>query len=227
MSKLREIIRKEIVEILLEESSLDIKAAHTAIQNALKPFKEMYDDPDDKKTVEDYAKKQMNKDSFFKEDPKSLDEKDLKRTIKYYTHQLQRRDKWLRSQEKKGFLGNQHFAKVSHQADTIILQKIAERLQKYIDAYQWKSEGVKSKKINESIPRDKSIKVANIFNNTPGFSYYAGQNDSSIVAPSTNNKKWYGKIRDMLDKANIGDYSLHPSQKPGYFILIFENKNKK
>lgn len=79
------------------------------------------------------------------------------------------------------------------------------------------------KKIDESIPKDKSKKVADIFNKMSGFSYYAGQNDASIVAPSTNNKKWFGQIVDILDKADIGKYSLNASQKPGYFILRFES----
>jgi len=224
-NKLREIIRKEIVEILLEESTLDIKAAHAAIQDALKPFKEMYDDPDDKKTVEDYAKKQMNKDSFFKSNPSSeVDQNDLKRTIKYYTHQLKRRNAWLRSQEKKGFLGNQHFAKVSHQADTIILKNMAEKLQQFIDVYNknTKNESV----IKESNNMERSKKVAMAFQNLSGFRYYGLEsernNSASIVAPSTNNKKWYGQIRDKLDRLGIGDYSLNASQKPGYFILTFE-----
>jgi len=84
------------------------------------------------------------------------------------------------------------------------------------------SNSQKGKKITESIPSDRSKKVADIFNNKSGFRYYAGQNDASIVAPSTNNRKWYGQIIDILDKANIGKYSLNASQKPGYFILTFE-----
>jgi hypothetical protein len=66
-------------------------------------------------------------------------------------------------------------------------------------------------------------KLANVFN-TQGFRYYGpgdGSTDASIVAPSTN-KKWYGKIRDMLDKEGLKDYRLDAAQKPGYYILKFE-----
>jgi len=207
-----------------KEVPREVGEAHFAIQNALKPFKEMYTDADDKKTIEDYAKKQMNKDSFFKSNPSSeVDENDLKRTIKYYTHQLKRRDSRLRSQEKKGFLGNQHFAKVSHQADTIILKNMAEKLQQYIDVYnkKVKSEGI----IKESSNIERSKKVSAAFQNLNGFRYYGLEsernNTASIVAPSTN-KKWYGQIADKLDKLDIGNYSLNASQKPGYFILTFK-----
>jgi len=66
-------------------------------------------------------------------------------------------------------------------------------------------------------------KLANVFN-TQGFRYYGpgdGSTNASIVAPSKD-KKWYGKIRDILDKEGLEDYRLDAAQKPGYYILRFE-----
>ncbi|GJQ43817.1 MAG: hypothetical protein JETCAE03_33150 [Ignavibacteriaceae bacterium] len=91
--------------------------------------------------------------------------------------------------------------------------------------YFKKLRSTKKESINEGNFRDKSKKIADIFNNMSGFRYYGVEgsgNTASIVAPSTNNRKWYGKMRDLIDKANIGDYRLDASQKPGYFILTFE-----
>jgi len=70
---------------------------------------------------------------------------------------------------------------------------------------------------------NKRKKLGNIFN-TSGFRFYGpgdGSTNASIVAPSAN-KKWYGKIRDMLDKEGIGNYTLDATQRPGYYLLRFE-----